>query len=99
MMTGKYNKAIDAAKRLVNNYPAHEYSINNVEAKYTLKLTIKDLNKLKIWQELKKKFDELSEKDYIIQFAELDIPEQQVLQTPTQSLNNEKNEPDILPKT
>lgn len=49
MMKGKDSQAFATARALVNNYPAHEYSIFKNEAISTLALTIKDLDAYPVW--------------------------------------------------
>jgi hypothetical protein len=49
MMKGKRDKALETARCLVDDFPAHEYSIYSDDAKELLKLEIKELKDLTIW--------------------------------------------------
>lgn len=79
MMKDDFDKAVNAARALVNDYPSHEYSIGPDEAKKTLKLTIKDLEKLKEWNVLKMEFEKYSKKPFIVKYGEMNIATQQEL--------------------
>lgn len=74
MMKEDIVQAYKTANSLVNDYPAHEYSIFQEEAREILKLTVKDLASLPEWKLIKNDFDEYNKKWKSIKYIEKDEP-------------------------
>ncbi len=74
MMKGHFDKAYATAKTLVNNFPAHEYSIFKNDAENMLNLVVKDLRGLSVWKNfIEAKYSKLNKK-YTIEFGEIELP-------------------------
>lgn len=73
MMKDDRPQAINTAKKLVNDYPAHEYAILCDEAKNALKLKIGELSKLPAWEKIKDDYIKFeSSKYYGVKYAKKD---------------------------
>ena len=70
MMKGDSKKAKETARCLVNDFPAHEYSIYTKDAQHLLNLNIKKIADLSIWsKELAPLYDKVSSKDYYVEYG------------------------------
>ncbi len=72
MMKSQPEKARDTAKSLVNDFPAHEFSIYSHDAEFLLGLTIKKMADLPIWgTQLKEKYMKVRSKSYHIEYGSI----------------------------
>jgi hypothetical protein len=70
MMKGNSTQSGKTARTLVQDFPAHEYSIFRDDAKNMLKLDIKDLNSLAIWNDkIKPIYDKVKHKTYHVEYG------------------------------
>ncbi len=68
MMKGKFKKAVNTSKILVDEYPSHGYNIFREEAQYYLGLTIAPLELLPEWKIIEPKFNTLKNNRHIVEY-------------------------------
>lgn len=73
MMKGSVDKVAGTARRLVHDFPAHEYSIYFDDAKNMLGLTVKKIADLPAWDShLKDVYGKHCRKTYLVEYATLE---------------------------
>lgn len=71
MMAVNVKEAMDTSRKLVNDYPSHDYGIYRDEAKFWLMLKIHNLEDLPEWTIFESRFKELKRKLHVIEYLEL----------------------------